>query len=99
MGALLRPFAIDTISGQREVVRSFEKHYAALREIKSSIDNRRPVQCVKAMDQAKPKKRKKRRPRNPKNNDCVHKTKKRVKQIKNSSRGAVDNSEPKSGKG
>jgi len=91
------PFAIDTVSGQREVIRSFEKHYAALREIKFSIDNSRPVQCVKAKDQAK--KRKKRKSRKPKKNDWVQKTKKRVQQIKNARGGAVDNSEPTTGKG
>jgi len=90
------PFAIDTVSGQREVVRSFEKHYAALREIKFSIDNKRPVQCVKAMDQSK--KRKKRKPRKSKRSDWVYKTKKRVRQIKNSKQGAVDNKEPTTGK-
>jgi len=91
------PFAIDTVSGQREVIRSFEKHYAALREIKFSIDNGRPVQCVKAKDQAK--KRKKRKSRKPTKNDWVQKTKKRVQQIKNARGGAVDNSEPTTGKG
>lgn len=92
------PFAIDTISGQREVVKSFEKHYAALREVKFSIDNGKPVQCLKAKEQAK-KRKKKRRNRRPKSSDWVHKTQKRVRQIKNSRRGAVDNSEPTSGKG
>jgi len=93
------PFAIDTVSGQREVIRSFEKHYAALREIKFSIDNGRPVQCLKAKEQAKKRKKQKRKSRKTKGNDWVQKTKKRVRQIKNSRHGAIDNSEPTTGNG